>query len=97
MRASWYRDAGSTMVLTMPTTDQFWEYAREAAFAASQADTADDRQNLLELTGVWTQAALVARRIADENTRRLQCRFRLNLRNRTPLLHRSDAGAAKGR
>src|SRR5580700_4015738 len=97
MGADWYRDAGSTRVLTMPTTDQFWEYAREAAFAASQADTDDDRRNLLELTGVWTQEALVERHIGDEKTRRLQCRFRLNLGNRTPLLRLRDAGAAKRR
>jgi hypothetical protein len=51
----------------MPTTDQFWQYAREAVFVASEADTDDDRRNLLELARVWTQAALVARRWLNDN------------------------------
>jgi hypothetical protein len=81
----------------MPTTDQYWEYAREAVFAASQADTDHDRRNLLELSRIWTQAALVARRSLNEKTWRRECRFRLKVKNRTPLLHPRDAGAAKRR
>jgi hypothetical protein len=76
---------GALRVLTMPTTDQFWEYAREAVFAASQAETDHDRRNLLELSRMWTQAAL-ARRTADEKTRRLPCRFKPNVKNHLSLL-----------
>jgi hypothetical protein len=46
----------------MPTPDQFWQYAREAALSASEAKNDDDRQRLLDLTRTWTQAALVERR-----------------------------------
>ena len=39
-------------------TDQFWEYAKEAILLACDAKTAKDKQDLLELSGTWTQAAL---------------------------------------
>jgi hypothetical protein len=42
-------------------TDQFWQYAKEAALSAATAKTDDDRQNLLELARTWTQAALQER------------------------------------
>jgi hypothetical protein len=46
----------------MPITDQFWQYAKEAVLSACEANTDDDRQDLLELARIWTQAALVERR-----------------------------------
>jgi hypothetical protein len=45
----------------MPETDQFWQYAREAMLSACDAKTSEDKQDLLELAGVWTQAALNSR------------------------------------
>jgi hypothetical protein len=45
----------------MSTTDQFWQYAKEAMLSACDAKTDDDRQGLLELARIWTHAALVER------------------------------------
>jgi hypothetical protein len=45
----------------MSETDQFWEYAKEAMLLACDAKTAKDKQDLLELSGTWTQAALQSR------------------------------------
>jgi len=45
----------------MSTTDQFWQYAKEAMLSACDAKTDDDRQGLLELARTWTHAALVDR------------------------------------
>ena len=45
----------------MSETDQFWQYAREATLSACDAQTSEDKQDLLELAGVWTQAALHSR------------------------------------
>ena len=45
----------------MSETDQFWQYAREAMLSACDAKTSEDKQDLLELAGVWTQAALNSR------------------------------------
>ena len=45
----------------MSETDQFWQYAREAMLSARDAQTSEDKQDLLELAGVWTQAALHSR------------------------------------
>jgi hypothetical protein len=42
-------------------SDQFWEYAREAMLLVCDAKTAKDKQELLELSGTWTQAALQSR------------------------------------
>ena len=42
----------------MSETDQFWEYAKEAMLLACDAEFAKDKQELLELSGTWTQAAL---------------------------------------
>ena len=42
----------------MSETDQFWEYAKEAMLLVCDAKTAKDKQDLLELAGTWTQAAL---------------------------------------
>jgi len=46
----------------MPVTDQFWQYAKEAALAACYAEGDDEKQGLLDLARTWTQAALVERR-----------------------------------
>ena len=43
----------------MSETDQFWQYAREAMLSACDAKTGEDKQDLLELAGVWTQAARI--------------------------------------
>ena len=51
------RMTGDGSVL-MSETDQFWEYAKEAMLLACDAKTAKDKQDLLELSGTWTQAAL---------------------------------------
>ena len=45
----------------MPTTDQFWQYAKEAILSVSSAKTDEERQGLLELARTWTQAALLVR------------------------------------
>ena len=52
--------AGHGKVL-MSETDQFWEYAKEAMLLVCGAKTAKDKQELLELSGTWTQAALQSR------------------------------------
>jgi hypothetical protein len=46
---------------SMSETDQFWQYAREAMLLACDAKTRKDKQDLLELAGTWTQAALQSR------------------------------------
>ena len=45
----------------MSNRDQFWEYAKEATLSASYAKTDEDRQGLLDLARIWTQAALLER------------------------------------
>jgi hypothetical protein len=45
----------------MSKTDQFWQYAREAVLAASNAKTDEERQRLLDLGRTWTRAALLER------------------------------------
>jgi hypothetical protein len=52
--------AGHGKVL-MSETDQFWEYAKEAMLLVCDVETAKDKQELLELSGTWTQAALQSR------------------------------------
>jgi hypothetical protein len=46
----------------MSETDQFWQYAKEAVLAASNAESDDEKQGLLDLAQTWTQAALIRRR-----------------------------------
>ena len=55
------RMSGHTGRVLMSETDQFWQYAREAMLSACGAKTGEDKQDLLELAGVWTQAALHSR------------------------------------
>ena len=45
----------------MSKTDQFWQYAKEAILAASDAKADENKQGLLELARIWTQAALLER------------------------------------
>jgi hypothetical protein len=52
----------------MSTTDQFWEYAKEAMLSACDAKTDGDRQGLLELARTWTHAALVERQSINRAT-----------------------------
>ena len=42
-------------------TDQLWQYAKEAILSACYAKTDEDKQGLLELARIWTQAALQER------------------------------------
>jgi hypothetical protein len=46
----------------MSVTDQFWQYAKEAVLAACHAGRDDEKQGLLDLARIWTQAALIERR-----------------------------------
>ena len=46
----------------MSLTDEFWQYAKEAALAACYAESDDEKQGLLDLAQTWTQAALIERR-----------------------------------
>jgi hypothetical protein len=45
----------------MSKTDQFWQYAKEAALAAYDAKISDDKEGLFDLARTWTQAALLER------------------------------------
>jgi hypothetical protein len=50
------------------STDQFWQYAKEALLSAESADSEDERQNLLELARTWLLAALLERHPPDKRT-----------------------------
>jgi hypothetical protein len=49
----------------MSKTDQFWQYAKETVLLAANAETDEDKQDLLDLARTWTQAALEERRSCD--------------------------------
>ena len=53
---------GARGVCAMSVTDEFWQYAKEAALAACYAESDDEKQGLLDLAQTWTQAALIERR-----------------------------------
>jgi hypothetical protein len=53
----------------MPTTDQFWQYAKEAILSASYAKTDEDRRDMLDLARTWTQAALLERQAVNHDGR----------------------------
>jgi hypothetical protein len=53
-------------VCPMSEIEQFWLYAKEAALSASDAETAEETQSLLDLAKVWTQAALRARAASSD-------------------------------
>jgi hypothetical protein len=44
------------------STDEFWQYAKEALLLALSAESDDDRQSLMDLAQTWTRAAIVERR-----------------------------------
>ena len=46
----------------MSVTDEYWQYAKEAALAACCAESDDEKQSLLDLAQTWTQAAMMERR-----------------------------------
>ena len=48
--------------LPMSETDQFWQYAKEALLSACYAKTDEDKKDLLDLSRIWTQAALQQRK-----------------------------------
>jgi hypothetical protein len=52
----------------MPSTDDFWQYSKEALLSALSAKSDDERKSLLELARTWTQAALQERRKPDKPT-----------------------------
>jgi hypothetical protein len=52
----------------MSTTDQFWQYAKEAILSASSAKPDEEKQDLLELARIWTQAALLERQSVDRDS-----------------------------
>jgi hypothetical protein len=47
----------------MLKTHEFWLYAKEAIISACCAETEDERRDLLDLAGTWTQAALLERHL----------------------------------
>jgi hypothetical protein len=47
------------------STDQFWQYAKEAVLSALSAESDDDRKSLLELAQTWTRAAMVEQQLAN--------------------------------
>lgn len=49
----------------MSETDQFWQYAKEATLSACYVQNGQDKQCLLELARIWTQAALQERASMD--------------------------------
>jgi hypothetical protein len=51
----------------MSSTDQFWQYAKEAMRSALAAETTDDQQSLIELARTWTLAALLERQFSNHN------------------------------
>jgi hypothetical protein len=58
----------------MPTTEQFWQYAKEAMLSADEAKTDEDRQRFLDLARTWTQAAIVERQLSADRDRELKLR-----------------------
>jgi hypothetical protein len=45
----------------MSEADQFWQYAKEATLSACCAQNGQDKQSMLELARIWTQAAIQER------------------------------------
>jgi hypothetical protein len=52
----------------MSVTDEYWQYAKEAALAACCAESDDEKQGLLDLAWTWTQAAMIERRRTQVDT-----------------------------
>jgi hypothetical protein len=57
--------------MSSSSTDQFWQYAKEALLLAVSAESDDDRQSLLELSRTWTRAAIVERQLCTQAKGRL--------------------------
>jgi hypothetical protein len=53
----------------MSKADQFWQYAKEAILSISDAKTDEDKQGLLDLARIWTQAALRERAVSRDHAR----------------------------
>jgi hypothetical protein len=51
----------------MPTTDQFWQYAKEAMLLAGEAKADEDKQALLDLARTWALAAMAERHVLIHN------------------------------
>jgi hypothetical protein len=51
----------------MSEADRFWQYAKEATLSACYAQNGRDKQSLLELARIWTQAALQERASMDDH------------------------------
>ena len=45
----------------MSKTNEFWRYAKEAVLSADRAESAEERQALLDLAQTWTAAAMIER------------------------------------
>jgi hypothetical protein len=52
----------------MSSTDQFWQYAKEALLLALSVESEDDRQGLLDLAQTWTRAAIAERQLSATPT-----------------------------
>jgi hypothetical protein len=48
----------------MSSTDQFWQFAKEALYLALSAESDDERKCLVELSETWTRAAIVERQLS---------------------------------
>jgi hypothetical protein len=46
----------------MSKTEEFWQYAKEAALSASYTENEEERQTCSDLARIWIQAALMERR-----------------------------------
>jgi hypothetical protein len=60
--------SGSGHEVAQASTDDFWQYSKEALLSALSAKSDDERKSLLELARTWTQAALQERRKPDKPT-----------------------------
>jgi hypothetical protein len=52
----------------MSSSDQFWQYAKEAMLWACDAKNDKDKKGLFELAPTWTQAALQERASVNRQT-----------------------------
>ena len=73
---------GARGVCAMSVTDEFWQYAKEAALAACYAESDDEKQGLLDLAQTWTQAALIERRLRSIRAAWLSLRKVISRNNR---------------
>jgi hypothetical protein len=57
----------------MSKTNEFWQYAKEAILSACCAESAEERQRLLDLARTWTQAALMERHAQLNDDSAVEC------------------------